>query len=145
MFYAILESVHCRRTSRIMKETHFPDKIPAETEISCMDNRFYFWHPIERIADITSWLGNSETVSQTSLERGNMAFSQAIKAVKSRGFNIISIDITIPEVKKAGFEVRKVIVPEFHPLYLDERAKSLYSKHYGEIPDNKWIKPHPLT
>ena len=44
-----------------------------------------------------------------------------------------------------GFEVKKIIVPELHPLYLDERSKALYSAHYGEIDEDKILKPHPLT
>ena len=54
-------------------------------------------------------------------------------------------DITLPEIKEKGFEVLKVIIPELHPLYLDERAKALYSVHYGSIKDNPDLKPHPLT
>jgi len=30
-------------------------------------------------------------------------------------------------------------------LFLDERAKALYSKHLGEIKNNPKLKPHPVT
>jgi hypothetical protein len=54
-------------------------------------------------------------------------------------------DITLPEIKRNGFETLKIVIPELHPLYLDEGAKSLYSVHYGEIKDDPTLKPHPVT
>ena len=59
--------------------------------------------------------------------------------------NIFIADITIPQIKTNGFEVVKVIIPELHPLYLDEEAKALYSVHHGEIKEDKTLKPHPFT
>ena len=62
-----------------------------------------------------------------------------------KGYHIFVADITLPEIRKNGFEAIKVIIPELHPMYLDERAKMLYSIHYGEIKNNINLKPHPLT
>jgi hypothetical protein len=60
-------------------------------------------------------------------------------------FNVFVADITLPEIKEKGFEVLKVVIPELHPLYLDENAKALYSIHYGQIKEDKTLKPHPFT
>ncbi len=72
-------------------------------------------------------------------------FEKALENVKLKKYNIFVADITLPPIKNKGFEVLKVIVPELHPLYLDERAKALYSVHHGTIKDDKTLKPHPLT
>ena len=68
-----------------------------------------------------------------------------LENVSLRNFNILVTDITLPEIKEQGFESLKVIIPELHPLYLDESAKALYSIHHGEIKDDPTLKPHPVT
>lgn len=143
--YAIFESIHCRRTSRIIKEIKFPDKFPDKSEITCMDNRFFYWHPLERIPDLEFWLNENSSVDYSELSKKDISFAQALENVKCKKYNIFVADMTIPRMKNGGFEVLKIIIPELHPLYLDERAKSLYSIHHGSIKDNKELKPHPLT
>jgi hypothetical protein len=65
--------------------------------------------------------------------------------MRRRGYHVFVADMTLPVIKEKGFEAVKVVIPELHPLYLDERAKALFSVHYGSIPDDKTLKPHPLT
>lgn len=143
--YAILESIHCRRTSRVMRHFRFSESLPKESEITCMDNRFFYWHSLERVNDLKFWLHNDESISYEDLKQKNMTFEQALSVVKSHGYNIFVADMTFPQIRDEGFEALKVIIPELHPLYLDERAKSLYSVHYGSIKEDKELKPHPLT
>ncbi len=143
--YAILESIQCRRTSRVVKEFQFPEKVPDESEITCLDNRFFYWYPLERINNLNFWLKNQDSVDYEELKQGAISFGQALKSVQSRGYNILVADMTLPELKNGGFEALKVIIPELHPLYLDERAKALYSAHYGSIRNDKNLKPHFFT
>ncbi len=142
---ALLESIHCRRTSRIMMALEAPQtKIPQEDEITSMDQRFYYWHPRERIKDLDFWLENPQTVDYTEIAR-RTSLEEVLRIMQTRRYHVFVADITLPPVHEAGFEVMKVVIPELHPLYLDERAKALYSPHYGVIPDDPTLKPHPLT
>lgn len=143
--YALLESIQCRRTSRVTRNFYFPKNLPNEHEITSMENRFFYWHSTERIKDLNFWLCDNGSINYEKLKEKDITFEQALDTVKTRGYNIFVADMTIPEVKEAGFETLKIIIPELHPLYLDERAKALYSVHYRSIKDNKELKPHPLT
>ena len=69
---------------------------------------------------------------------------QTQNAVLDRGFHIYVADVTLPELKQAGFEVLRVVVPELLPLYLTEANKMLYSVHHGEIPNDPSLRPHPV-
>ncbi len=73
-----------------------------------------------------------------------MTLEQAKHAILDRGFHIYVADVTLPELKQAGFEVLRVVVPELHPLYLTEANKMLYSVHHGEIPNDPSLPPHPV-
>ena len=142
---AVLESIQCRRTARFMKELDYSKQLPKEDEIVSMDHRFYYWYPIERMSNLSFWLDNFNKVSYNQLIEGNTTFKKVIDTFTKLNYHIFIANITLPEIKDKGFEVLKVIIPELHPLYLNERAKALYSVHYGNIPNNPILKPHPLT
>ena len=142
---ALLESVQCRRTSRVIKSVRFPNGFPSEEEVTSMQQRFYYWYPVERIADLEFWLHTGRRISYCELSSQQTTLSDATATIKGKGYHIFVADITLPEIKQRGFEVLKVVIPELHPLYLDERAKCLYSVHHGEIKDDPSLRPHPLT
>lgn len=141
---AILESIQSRRSGRLMRDTLFPAGLPSASEITSMDHRFFYWHAPERIADLAPWLETPRTVDFSTLNATSHA-AACTRVLAAKGYRIFVADITLPPIRQAGFEVVKVVIPELHPLYLDERAKSLYSVHHGEIADNPALKPHPLT
>ncbi|MBT4351719.1 hypothetical protein HOD20_04265 [archaeon] len=142
---ALLESVQCRRNGRLMQIIECKNGLPKEHEITSMDNRFYYWHGIERIEDLDFWLNSEKSISYNTLRKNNTSLDKTLELLKKNNFNVYVSDISLPEVSEAGFEALKVMIPELHPLYLSEESKFLYSKHYGEIKEDLSLKPHPLT
>lgn len=51
-----------------------------------------------------------------------------MKEFKNKGYEVILVDVTTPEVKNLGFHVIKVLAPELLPLYHDERFP--YKKNF---------------
>lgn len=145
IYKSMLESIQCRRYSRLFTDQRFPNGPPNENEIFSLDNRFVYWHPIDRIKDIAFWIDSDKIIEHSDIPSNVCNFETALKRLKEKNFNLFFADITLPELECNGLEVVKAIIPELHPLYLDERAKSLFSTHYGEIKDDKTLKPHPLT
>lgn len=142
---ALMESIQCRRLSRKSASYMPKDNVPSENNINSLEERFLYWAEIERIADLDYMIDEEPTISYNDLKRKNISLKKAINQVMSRGYNILVSDLTLPEVRREGFETLKVVIPELHPMYLDERAKALYSKHYGTLSDDKSLKPHPIT
>ena len=140
IYKSVLESIQCRRSSRI-----FGRKQVSEKEIFSLDDRFSYWHDLDRIKDLDFLLESKEEINFNDLRASVSDISSPIKMFRRRKYHMFVADITLPEIKEKGFEVLKVIIPELHPLYLDERAKALFSVHYGGIKDNPNLKPHPLT
>ncbi|MFB6246350.1 MAG: YcaO-like family protein [Candidatus Pacearchaeota archaeon] len=141
---SIMESIQCRRTGRILKEIECPERLPKENEINSLDNRFFYWFGNERKNDLPFWLGSTKKINYKKLNKKPIGIDEIVNSLDKRGFHVFEADISLPEMEKEGIEVKKVIIPELHPLYLDENAKYLYSKHYGEIKE-KNLKPHPMT
>lgn len=49
-------------------------------------------------------------------------------------YNVYFSEVTTPEVANSGFRVVKVIIPDLHPLYLDESYPYLWGKRLFEVP-----------
>jgi|SRR3989344_2837910 len=136
---SILESIQCRRLARITNKTRI-----CEGKINSLEDRFFYWHNVERIGDLDFWLNDSSEIDFNEIGHKNINFSFAIEEFRKRNYRIFEVDIALQEIKEKEFNVSRVVIPELHPMYLNEDAKMLYSKHYGKIPDLK-LKPHPLT
>jgi len=141
---AILESIQCRSTSRINRGVNGIDKI-SEEKIHTMSDRFEYWSNVDRLNDLDFWLNSDKFVNYEELPNRVVSIEEALNVLKSKNYNIFVADISLPEIEDRGFETVKVIIPQLHPLYLDERAKVLYSIHHGQIKDDPLLKPHPLT
>jgi ribosomal protein S12 methylthiotransferase accessory factor len=141
---SITESIQCRRIGRVSKEFLNARSID-ESEINSLETRLIYWRDLSRIENVCHLIEEAPKISYKKISRKKISLENAIRNVSSKGFNILVTDITLPEIKRNGFETLKIVIPELHPLYLDEGAKSLYSVHYGEIKDDPTLKPHPVT
>src|SRR3989344_1310562 len=84
---ALLESIQCRRSSRVMKKFQFPDKLPNENEIFSMDHRFYYWSSLDRINDLDFWLNTENKVSYNKLIKKNINFNKAIATLSHKNYH----------------------------------------------------------
>src|SRR3989339_303473 len=137
---AILESIQCRRVARIERETKYSRELPHVEKITGVDDRYYYWYSTDKITDLDFWLNNNDTVSYKRLASHQSNLDAIINTLQIKKFNLFVADITLPELATQGCEVLKVIVPELHPLFLSEDAKSLFSTHYGTMQIDKILE-----
>ncbi len=141
---AITESIQCRRIGRVSTSFLKADSI-NKSQINSLEDRLLYWRDLNRIKDVSHLIKERENISYKKISPKDITLNNAIENLSSKKFNILVADMTLPEVKAQGFESLKVVIPELHPLYLDEKAKALYSIHHGEIKENPNLKPHPVT
>ena len=105
------------------------DKVSYKTsfkknnEITTIEERAHFWSPISMIKQLDFWL-NRKTYKNNcaqTLKSSKDYLRKTVTLLDKRGIDIIYVDITDKLVKKYGFTVVKVIIPQLQPLYLDER------------------------
>lgn len=138
---SIMEAIQCRRSRLKYLNTERVD----ENQVWSLLDRLVYWEDNERLKDIEYLVSQKNSIDYQKLSPKRITFEEAIKNVIQKEYDIIVTDITLPEIKENGFETLKVTIPQLHPLYLDERAKALYSLHFGEIKNNPKLKPHPVT
>lgn len=98
-------------------------KYKREKEIVAIEDRAHFWFPVSAIKYLDFWIKN-KTLKKINIKgRGHSdnKLEKIVKLLKEKKVDIIYVDITDKEIKKYGFVVVKVIIPQLQPLYLDER------------------------
>jgi|GEM_PF-2498224 len=137
--HAIMESIGYRGPVRLDWARRSPD---PETVLDSLDARIWHWYPVEKIPELESILEGLETASYAS--QAPHGTTQALREqLVERGWRWIVADMSLPEIKEAGFEAVRTIVPELHPIYFEHERQALWSRHYGELAPTDL--PHPLA
>lgn len=138
------------------KFVYLDPKYKKSKVIISLEQRAYLWFPIEMIRKLNFWLDKKESIKITLTRKKFNFLENALKILEKNGMNVIYKDITPEKVKRSGFIVLRVIIPEMQVLYLDERFKFLGNKRLYEVPVKlKYLKkkkseadlnniPHPF-
>lgn len=121
------ESFHSRtwlRDEMCKKNLNYIKKLDRKIEsITEILDRGLVWTQRKYLKRIMFWLNNSNfKVINLKKEYGeNLSLNDLKKILKNLAWDCYLKPLATPEVKKAGFFVYKVVIPQAHPLYLDER------------------------
>ena len=82
------------------------------------------------------WLENKNIKRFTEEELNSMEnkLKRAIGLLGKNKMEIIYVDITHETIKKNGFWVIRTIIPQLHPLYLDEQYPYFGGRRLYEVP-----------
>lgn len=132
---AIEESLMTRawiRDKFIYEQPHYRRK----KDIIDIEDRAYFWFPVEMINHLDFWLKseNSKSISKQELKLESQDLERVISLLSEREMEILYVDITDPKIRKYGFRVVRVIIPQLQPVYLDERYPYLGKKRLYGVP-----------
>lgn len=92
-------------------------------EIITIEDRAHFWFPVSAIKYLDFWIKNKNFKKFTTkdLRTPKDKLKKALSIFIKKRIDVFYIDIADKEVRKYGFMVVKVIIPQLQPLYLDER------------------------
>ncbi|MDD5415489.1 MAG: YcaO-like family protein [Candidatus Daviesbacteria bacterium] len=118
--------------------------------ISTIEERANFWCPTSTIHYLDFWLstrnnGGSYKLCKFRRSSYKEKVMELIRILKSKGLDIIYIDITAPEIRKYNVKVVKVIIPQLQPVHLDERYPYLTFQRLYNAPVNMGILGRPKT
>lgn len=154
IYHSMMESIQARGYARIkyryLKERHseiFNNELKVQNRVRTVEERALYWYPKNKTRFLGFWLKNNgikHSIKYSLMQENVVQPSVLLSKIKERGFNIYLTDIGLPETKKQKIYVTKVSSPELLPLYLSEKSKNLYCKHYGELKDLT-TNPHPFA
>lgn len=134
---AIEESVMTRSWIRD-KYIYTNPNYKRQNIISSIQDRAHFWFPVETIKYLDFWIHskskNIEKIAPNDLNSREDRLNKAVKLLKTKHMDVIYVDITYDKIKRYDFAVVKVIIPQLHPLYLDERYPYLGGNRLYEAP-----------
>jgi len=137
---SITEAFHPRCWIRRIVEDHprLIKKVDPKKIITLRDRALY-WFSKDKIKDIKFLLvGKTKKIENFYKNESNFndkeMLTRLVKIFKNNNIRIYYKDITLPLIKKMGYYVIKVIIPEMVPFYLDERMAPLGAKRLYEVP-----------
>jgi ribosomal protein S12 methylthiotransferase accessory factor len=146
VFGSILEAVQPRRQFRYNKEMEGDKfRFPKASDIISPSTRYFYWYQTKMIGHLDFWLKSKNTIKFGQMPKYASSLKDGLKRLRALKYHIFYADVTLDEIRKAGFVVGKVLIPELHPVYLSEYAKVLYSVHVGNIEPIRGLEPHPFA
>lgn len=105
--------------------------------ISTIEDRAHFWLSTSTIKYLDFWIHNNvKKIRVKNLAYSGNKLKKAVRLLKERKIEAICVDIADKKIKKYGFVVVKIIIPQLQPLYLDEGHRYLEGKRLYSTPVN---------
>lgn len=120
---AIMASVSEACTVRIM--THSASYKNAHKKVvHSLDDRRDFWFDVSKLKYL-DFLLNAKIVKRKKMQTANSKdeLKTILEILKKNNLRLYHSDISTQQMKKIGYVVLKVIIPELQPLFLDERER----------------------
>lgn len=105
--------------------------------IRTIEDRAYYWFKRKSIDYLDFWLESKNTNRlnlNTKLSDKNKEFIMAVSLLEKANVEVYYVDITHSKMKKLGFRVVKVIIPQLQPLYLDEKYPYFGGSRLYDVP-----------
>lgn len=126
------EAQHSRPWMR--KEMEEGDK---NKSVCTLEGRGLYWSDVKMIPKIKFLEGKERPFKLKKRGKEKTAeenLKEALKALSELDLEVIFVEVTTREVKRAGFRVVRVIIPQLQPLYLDECFPYLGGKRLYNVP-----------
>lgn len=141
---AIEESLMMRSWIRD-KFIYTDPKYKRDKEIITIDDRAHFWFSVSSIKYLDFWLKNENfkkiNIKMTDIPADKLG--KVLRLLRMNKMETIYLDITDKEIRRYGFMVVKVIIPQLCPLYLDERYPYLGGDRLYNTPVKMGILEKP--
>lgn len=146
MIGSIEESVQTRlfvRNKMIREKTkNFSSIKKNKYYIRTPEDRGILWSDINMIKRVDFLFQGNKKSYKNLPKFKSKNLKEVVQYFKEKQENIFSIDITSPPIKKkGGVKVAKVIIPSFHPVYLDENFSCIESERVRNIPQKIGYSP----
>lgn len=155
---SIEEALHTRSWLRSEYEKS-PKKVkpPDLQKNSSIKIRGFLWYPIEAIKNLNFWIQSPEKKTVPAYYQAfssGQELGKLIAIFKKSNCQIYYKDLIVPALRKLGYYVVKVIIPQMQPLYLNEKYPLLGGRRLYAVPEKLGYKrraeselnryPHPF-
>lgn len=142
---AILESQQVRQWVRYCYIKDSSPIISDSQEICSAEKRAYYWYPPNKINELGFLFGEDIAIESISSPTANL--EGLLNHLHKKSLDIYAVDITPDKIRDVGLCVIKAIIPQLHPLYLDENVPCLYSERLNNHLNNRKLNNiiHPFA
>lgn len=119
---SIEEALQVRNWIRYLYETNKKKlTVNNKSEIRSIKQRGIYWYNSKLLPALDFYLRNPKTTDYTPITLGDQnSLGEIKKRIKQRSISIYYTDVTLPDIRKLGFHVVKVLSPDLMPIYFKE-------------------------
>lgn len=149
---AVFESVrrHISARDRFYRTKALPMPVKNSFDWFLLKKQL-LWSAPHMIQTAQNFIKDSQVIDYKELENKEKNLSDKekvaflIKELESKNYEVIYVDMTIPEVEELGLKVVKVLIPEMVPLWRDERYPYLEIKRLYNVPRELGYNAKPMV
>lgn len=139
---AVLEAHHTRVAIR--KRIELGAVLPQDaTEIRQPSDHALFWVPTFRAKEI-DFLKGGKDVELTAGSGANTNLGKLLGFCREKGIELIWVKFKVPIFEECGLYMGKIIAPELHPLFTDERFPYYGGRRLYQLPVELGYRKEPL-
>ncbi|MDD5485476.1 MAG: YcaO-like family protein [Methanocellales archaeon] len=109
--------------------------------ISDIKERGLLWSGLQMIDKIKFFLEGGSVLFKNFPNRKNKNLNTLLDYFKEENVEILYVDVTPPNLERRKIYTVKVLIPQFQPLYLDERFPYWKGKRLEEVPKKLGFMP----
>jgi len=143
---SIKESQQVRQWMRNLYIKNKRPKISSPEDIKEIEDRGFYWYPIERISDLDYLINSLHLKNFRDINLNIKDKRDLTGYLKDKGVDSYYVDLTPQAFKDVGFFVIRTIQPQLHPLFLDEGFPCYFSERLNKELKGKELNkvPHPF-
>lgn len=142
---ALLEAVQGRSAFRAWEDQIRARDIERPDDIrGGLDRIAWWWDAPARRADLAFYLDRASRLSRVD-PTAQLGPNDVFAALRRHGLDLWIADLTLPEIRAAGYETVKAIIPGLHRLHMSEAAAQAVSRHHGILQPDPGAPPHPMA
>jgi ribosomal protein S12 methylthiotransferase accessory factor len=132
---AIYEAFHSRFWIRSLYHTEGRPKIEKE-DITDLSSRGFYWYNQDKIKHLKFLMKSEKQIRLSEMKNltpKNKTLGSLVNLLSEKHVDVYLVDITHPRISEKGFFVVRSILPQLHPMHLDENMPYHYSRRLEKI------------
>jgi thiazole/oxazole-forming peptide maturase SagD family component len=146
---AIREAQQVRNLLRFSYFGHTKPIPLKKQKVLDVETRVLFWSDRSKEKHLSFLLNSKKSINLSKIPNLDLKddkknINLILNRLKELNMEIYMADISLPEVKKEGFRVIKIIIPQLHPLWLNENFPCKTGRRLAKYGGYKAKEIHPF-
>lgn len=143
---SIYEAMHCRLWIRSVHQ-YTKKKLIKADQVSDLASRGLYWYDRDKLPFLNFLFNSGNSIKQEDFvkkyQRKNSSLKYLVDKLTGNGVTMCAVDISHKNMINKNIYVVRVVIPQLHPMHLDEELPYIYSQRLSKINKRKKLNTIP--